>query len=113
MPAAATTLTATYKDQGTDEYTLTVSGGTGSGNYLPGTEVDISATLPERLSFETWTGQTGWMLYTGLADTTLIMSEADITVVAELAVGGNNGSHHSGSNCFIDSLLHCKSDGCQ
>ncbi len=106
MPAAPTMLTATYKDQGTDEYTLTVSGGSGSGNYLPGTEVAISASVPEGLDFETWTGQTGWMLYTGLADTTLTMPEADITVMAEFTIDGNNDSHHSHSNCFIDSLLH-------
>jgi uncharacterized repeat protein (TIGR02543 family) len=82
MPAAATSVTATYKMQGAATYTLTVTDGTGSGNYLPGDIIAISATVPVGYTFERWTGQTAWVTDTAQADTTLTMPAADITVAA-------------------------------
>ncbi|GEM_PF-3050869 len=85
MPFADTTVVATYKAQGSDStrYTLTVINGTGSGSYLPGTVVTISANAPEAdYVFDKWTGATANIANINLPDTTLVMPFADTTVVA-------------------------------
>ncbi|MGO4881473.1 MAG: InlB B-repeat-containing protein [Bryobacteraceae bacterium] len=55
MPAANTTVTATYSSS--PAYTLTVVNGTGSGQYTAGTVVNISANPPPAGEvFAGWTG---------------------------------------------------------
>ena len=82
MPAAAAAVTAEYKAQGAVTYSLTVTNGTGGGDYLPGANVAISATVPVGHTFSHWSGQTAWVADTGQADTTLTMPAADISVNA-------------------------------
>ena len=53
MPGNNVTVTATYKDL--IKYTVTVNGGTGSGNYIPGVTVIIKAdAAPEGKTFDSW-----------------------------------------------------------
>jgi hypothetical protein len=81
MPAAAATVTATYKDAAT--YTLTVTGGTGSGNYTAGTEVVIVANTPaDGKVFDTWTSDSGSFADANSAATTFTMPAAAATVTA-------------------------------
>ena len=64
MPASAAGITATYKDAPPNTYTLTVTSGTGSGNYTAGTVVNITANAPATGKiFDKWTGD-----ITGIAD---------------------------------------------
>lgn len=66
MPLEDITVQATYKDL--PKYELTVNGGSGSGSYLEGAQIPISAELPgENFVFTYWTGDT---LYLDQADTT-------------------------------------------
>ncbi len=116
MPDTSTKVTATYKDQPDNTYTLTVEGGKGSGEYAPGTVVEISASAADGLFFETWTGQTGWIERPDQAKTRLVMPEGNITAMAEFTIkgdsggdggsgGGDDGSGDSSSDtCFINSM---------
>ncbi len=55
MPAAATTVTATYVDG--PSYVLTVNSGTGDGTYVTGTVVTVVADTPAAQKvFDAWTG---------------------------------------------------------
>ncbi len=55
MPASNTTVTANFT--GPTQYTLTVISGQGSGSYLPGTVVNITANAPGLgMQFANWTG---------------------------------------------------------
>ena len=86
MPFADTTVVATYKAQGSDStrYTLTVINGTGSGSYLPGTVVTISANAPEAdYAFDKWVGQTETVKDINSATTTVNMPFHEVTVKAE------------------------------
>jgi Divergent InlB B-repeat domain len=54
MPAADVSVTATYSSP---EYPLTVTNGTGTGNYLADTEVTITAkAAPAGQQFAAWSG---------------------------------------------------------
>ena len=64
------------------QYTLTVSNGTGGGDYFSGMEVPIEAdNAPEGMIFNQWIGDTA-NLYSNVASTTLLMPEANIAVTA-------------------------------
>jgi len=81
MPAANQEVTATYTDA--TYYTLTVHSGTGDGNYIAGTVVDIDAdTPPSGKQFDEWVGDTGGIANVSAASTTLTMPAADATVTA-------------------------------
>ena len=83
MPFSATTVVATYKTQGTNTYALTVTGGAGGGNYLPGTVVSISANAPVSGSvFDKWVGNTANVENINLPNTTIKMPFSATTVVA-------------------------------
>jgi Divergent InlB B-repeat domain len=84
MPFSATTVIATYKAQGTTTYTLTVTGGAGGGNYLPGAVVNISAdvALNGYPMFDKWVGQTDHVTNINLPNTTITMPFSYATVVA-------------------------------
>ena len=66
-------------------YTLTVNGGTGSGPYIPGTTVSITALMPPvGQSFDTWVVDSGApaMDSMGAASAVLTMPHSDVSVTA-------------------------------
>ncbi len=78
MPAASTTVTATYTGV---TYVLTVVNGTGSGNYAAGALVPITANAaPAGKVFSNWTGAT--VTSATSASTTIAMPAANTTVTA-------------------------------
>ena len=86
MPAANTTVTATYKAAST--YTLTVVNGTGGGTYAAGTLVSITANAaPTGQVFSAWTGAT--VANASASSTTLTMPAANTTVTATYASSTN------------------------
>jgi len=97
MPAADVTVTATYKAQ---PRSLTVNGGTGSGNYAPGTPVVITAgEAPVGQGFDQWVGDIENVEDVNEASTILTMPAADAAVTATykarqyvLTVNGGTGS---------------------
>ena len=80
MPAVNTTVTATYAPV----YRLTAVNGTGSGSYLAGAEVAVTANAaPAGRAFFDWTGAT--FANANSAATTLAMPAAPTTVTANYA----------------------------
>ncbi|MEQ2457554.1 InlB B-repeat-containing protein, partial [Flavonifractor hominis] len=58
MPANAVTLTANYEAIPVEKFTLTVNGGTGSGDYEAGALVTVTADVPEAgMRFVNWTAE--------------------------------------------------------
>jgi hypothetical protein len=84
MPDAAATVTATYKNI----RVLTVTNGSGSGSYVSGKEVAISAdAAPSGKVFDTWTTSNGGNFTDATnADTTFTMPDDDVTVTATYKV---------------------------
>ena len=78
MPDADVTVTAQFA------YTLTVTNGTGDGNYLPGTVVEIHANTPEEgTEFSNWTSSVdGIILAPEVSSTTVTMPAQDAMVTA-------------------------------
>jgi len=65
------------------EYTLTVNSGTGDGDYMPETVVDITAdTAPSGKQFDQWVGDTEGIASLTSASTTLTMPYDDAEVAA-------------------------------
>jgi len=78
-----TTVEATYKDPGDTTYALTVTKGTGGGDYLPGTEVSISANAPAAgYIFDKWIGQSEPVENINNVTTKVYMSSNDLAVEA-------------------------------
>jgi hypothetical protein len=105
MPAAATTVTANYAAS----YTLTVTNGTGSGSYVSGTVVTITANAaPSGEAFEDWTGAT--VASAKSATTTLTMPAKNTAVTANYATaytltvvnGTGSGSYLASTVVAID-----------
>jgi len=63
-------------------YTLTVSNGTGGGQYSQGNTVYISATVPAGQVFNVWIGDTQYIANANNASTTLTMPAKNITITA-------------------------------
>jgi hypothetical protein len=83
MPAAAATVTATYKDAPASVYTLTVINGTGSGNYTAGIQVPIVANTPAGGKvFDKWMSDSGSFADANSATTTFTMPTGAATVTA-------------------------------
>ena len=113
MPAYATTITATYKEEGsTDLYTLTVNYGTGSGDYEEGTEVAIKANDPSNgYKFDKWLGDTANVMNVNSSETTFVIGKSDAIITAsyrplqryELVVNGGygTGSYYEGYKVTI------------
>jgi len=81
MPPANQEVTATYTDA--TYYTLTVNSGTGDGNYISGTVVDIDAdTAPSGKQFDEWVGDTEGIANVNAASTTLTMPPNNAEVTA-------------------------------
>ena len=97
LAAADATVTATYKLL---PQALTVNGGTGSGNYVPGTTVEIVATEPPAgQEFDQWIGDVDIVTDVNAASTTITMPLTDATVTATykarlytLTIDGGTGS---------------------
>lgn len=66
---------------------LTVIGGTGSGEYPEGSEISVSATIPEGYFFRQWTGPVADPYS---VDTTVTMGSEPVTVQATFARHGSN-----------------------
>jgi len=83
MPAGNITLRASYRDAPPTEYVLTVEGGSGSGDYVAGDVVTLSAGLaPAGKVFDQWTGQTARVANVNQPNTTLTMPESAVAVRA-------------------------------
>jgi uncharacterized repeat protein (TIGR02543 family) len=79
MPGVDVTVTATYRQP----VHLTVNGGSGSGSYVPGAIVPISADAPSPGEvFYRWTGDTATVANVNASETTLTMPGVDATVTA-------------------------------
>ena len=83
MPDADIAVTATYKDKPAEKFTLTVTSGTGSGQYEAGTVVGIAAAVPaDGMIFDVWAGQTGTVANINDPNTTLTMPNAGAAISA-------------------------------
>ena len=83
MPAANTTVTATYKAVTPVQYTLTVNGGSGSGSYAAGAVVNIVAAAPPAgQQFAQWTGDIAGVADVNAASTAITMPAANATLTA-------------------------------
>jgi len=86
MPARAVTVTATYEDILVTTYAVTVTNGTGGGNYAEGASVTITANDPETgKRFKEWLGVDGLTFTSGFATTavaTFTMPASAVTVTA-------------------------------
>jgi uncharacterized repeat protein (TIGR02543 family) len=81
MPAANSSVTATYKSSAS--YLLTVNSGTGDGSYTASSVIDISADDPASgYLFDKWTGDTAYVANVNSEDTTVTMPAANVTVTA-------------------------------
>ncbi len=83
MPSSAAAVTATYKDIPQILFALTVASGTGSGDYLAGAVITISAAAAaEGKMFDKWTGDAAYVANSNLSSTTLTMPASAATVTA-------------------------------
>jgi len=104
MPAANQEITATYTDK---KWTLTVHSGSGGGQYVVATVVDIDAdTPPAGKQFDEWVGDTAGIANVAAASTTLTMPYADAEITATYASitysltvnsGSGDGSYSAGT----------------
>ena len=79
MPAANITITAGYRLV----YALTVTNGTGSGNYPLGTQVTVTANAaPSGQRFAAWTGDTSFLGSTSATTTTCTMPPQAVSITA-------------------------------
>jgi uncharacterized repeat protein (TIGR02543 family) len=75
----------------TPMYTLTVTNGTGSGNYAAGTVVTVAANPPASgYQFSAWTGATGALANPAASTTTLTMPAAAASIAANYTTTGTN-----------------------
>jgi regulation of enolase protein 1 (concanavalin A-like superfamily) len=87
MPAANTSVTATYKAAPLVTYTLTVNSGSGNGTYTAGTVVAIAADPPGAgMAFDRWTGAT--VANATSASTSITMPAANAAVTATYVASG-------------------------
>lgn len=80
---AAHTISATFALAPVTTYTLTVTNGTGSGNYTAGRAVTITANAaPTGQVFNAWTGSTAYVAGINSPSTTVTMPSAAVTLTA-------------------------------
>jgi len=104
MPAAAASVSATYKDI---TYSLTVNSGTGDGNYTAGTVVNIVAdAAPSGQEFDAWTGDISGVADVNSVSTALTMPASvtsvsatykDITYNLTVNSGTGDGNYTAGT----------------
>ncbi len=98
MPAAAVTVTATYVDNPV-LYTLTVTAGSGDGNYAANTVVSIVADAPAvGKVFAAWTGGGSSIANAAAASTTVTMPFANLTVTATYNDVAITGTYYTATN---------------
>ena len=112
MPANSVTVTANYKEAAIT-YPVTVKNGNGSGRYEEGTEVSISADIPEGKVFDCWETKNGVEFADkNSSETTFIMPSYGVTVTAKFREplpyydvvvegGEGSGSYEHKSNVTI------------
>lgn len=84
MPAQAAALTATYK---VAYYTLTISNGSGSGEYTNQQQVAIAADAPAvGYAFDRWTGDTQCVANVSSSSTTVTMPAQEVALTATFKV---------------------------
>ena len=104
MPSSNLTVTATYKDLPPSTYALTVSGGSGDGNYQAGANVTITAdTAPSGQVFDKWVVNSGspTIANVNASSTTLTMPAGNVSVTATYKDDGGGGNDYctsSGNN---------------
>ena len=100
-------LSVPIASSGPSKYSLSVVGGTGSGNYSAGTVVPLTATPAAGQIFQSWTGAP--VANPSAASTTLTMPAANTTVTANytsgptymLTVNGGSGSGAYGAGAVV------------
>ena len=99
MPTKAVTVTATYKAVSISTYLVTVSHGTGGGNYAAGTTVNITANAaPDGQEFDRWTTGDGvTFVNEANAATSFTMPMKSVTVTATYKLSGTGGDGDDGS----------------
>ena len=127
MPAAATSITATYSQTGATTYALSVTNGSGGGNYVAGTVVTITANAaPSGYQFAGWTeayGGTGVLGNASASTTTFTTSAAVATVTAtytpvggttySLTVSGGTGSGSYPAGTIVTITANAPPNGSQ
>jgi uncharacterized lipoprotein YajG len=78
MPATAVAITAVF----VDTYVVTITGGTGSGEYATGETVTITATVPSGKVFKNWTATGATLANANSATTTFTMPATAVTITA-------------------------------
>jgi len=87
MPGNAVTVTANYSGEGGTTYTVTVTNGTGGGNYAQGATVTITANTPSTgQRFSNWTTESAGVTFANAneANTTFTMPGNAVTVTANI-----------------------------
>ena len=83
MPENNISIVATYKDKPIEKFTLSVSCGTGSGEYEAGAVISVSAIeAPEGKVFEQWSGQTSTLSNVANPNTSITMPDSDVSIAA-------------------------------
>ncbi|MCK5908119.1 MAG: T9SS type A sorting domain-containing protein, partial [Flavobacteriales bacterium] len=83
MPGVAVEVTATYIEEEAPKFTLTVTRGSGSGDYEENEVVDIIAEdAPTDQVFDAWTGDVTGITDVNAATTTITMPASAATIVA-------------------------------
>jgi len=99
-------------------YTLTVNSGTGSGHYVSGISVNISANAPATNKvFDKWTGATTGIADVNSASTNLTMPAANIVITATykdipaitytLTINSGTGSGNYTAGTIVNYLGPC------
>ena len=124
MAAGKTTVTISYTEGGVTEtttqpitvakeYTVTVNGGTGNGEYIAGEEVSISAFVSTGMQFKEWQGTYGLTFTSGDKNSqtaTFTMPAHDVTVTAvtgpaeyyvSVSGGSGTGMYEAGATVTI------------
>ena len=112
MPDGEVTLTAVY---GEARYTVTVTGGTGSGRYASGTSVTVTANAPpEGKLFQGWSGAETLRFLSGGKDSNTISFEMpardvaltavfkDVTYTVALSSGSGSGQYAAGTEVKVE-----------
>ena len=122
MPALATALTATYKNIPVEFFTLTITSGTGSGNYQAGSVVSLVANTPDLgKSFDQWTGdisgvsdvtRSSTQLVTQAQNSSITATYKDIPVVIKsLTVVNGTGSGNYAVGAEVDVVAADPAEG--
>ena len=124
MVAGKTSVTISYTEGGVTEtttqpitvakeYTVTVNGGTGNGEYIAGEEVSISAFVSTGMQFKEWQGTDGLTFTSGDKNSqtaTFTMPAHDVTVTAvtgpaeyyvSVSGGSGTGMYEAGATVTI------------